>query len=128
MFAAAASAAIVAPQTTYGLKTYVDSPYILPATIAPIVGLSDDIVSIVSVYSADAPNLIRLLRQVFGAVTISFARHVDPEEGWSKIVLGVDSGIADSDKRFALEDSLFAAIDADDLARHELGKTIISFV
>lgn len=57
--------------------------------------------------------LLAAIRDTYGDVRIDIALHTDPEEGWSKPVLSVHSGIEDFDKLMNVEDSFFAKATSD---------------
>jgi len=52
--------------------------------------------------------LILAIRDSYGDVQIDGIMHTDPEEGWTKPVLVVHSGMEDFDKVMDLEDEFFA--------------------
>lgn len=51
--------------------------------------------------------LLLAIRDTYGDVQIDTAIHTDPEEGWSKPVFIVHSGMEDFDKLMDVEDSFF---------------------
>lgn len=52
--------------------------------------------------------LLVAIRDTYGGVQIDAVLHTDPEEGWSKPVITVHSGMEDFDKLLDVEDRFFA--------------------
>jgi hypothetical protein len=52
--------------------------------------------------------LLVAIRDTYGDVQIDTAIHIDPEEGWSKPVFTVHSGVDNFDRLMDVEDSFFA--------------------
>ena len=82
-----------------------------------------------SIYGTDAnaAALVQALNQVFTNYSLKSERYVDPEEGWRKTVLLVQTGIDDLDKRLALEDQFYSIVDSKIQLRNALQQIIVSF-
>ena len=58
-------------------------------------------------------NLLAAIRDTYGDVKIDISIHTDPEEGWTKPVITVQSGMEDFDKLLDVEDKFFAKAEND---------------
>ena len=58
-------------------------------------------------------RLLVAIRNTYGDIQIDAAIHTDPEEGWTKPVFIVHSGIEDFEKLMDVEDSFFAKAASD---------------
>ena len=113
--------------STSTLKPFLDSEHLLPVTALPLSRLSGAISTPPLPCGILAPELMQLLRQVFGEFEARSFEHVDPDEGWTRTVLTIDTGRLDVDEQFKLEDRFYTLVDENASARRELKSTIISF-
>ena len=127
LLAISVAASATAPVATSTLKPFLDSVHLLPATALPLSRQSSADTAVPVLCGALAPELMQLLRQVFGEFKASSFEHVDPDEGWTRTVLTVDAAQPDADEQFKLEDRFYALVDENATARRELKSTIISF-
>jgi hypothetical protein len=63
----------------------------------------------------------------FGSASVSVTKHVDPEEGWEKLVMNVDTGISDFDCRLELEDRFYENVASHESLIDALRHYIVSF-
>ncbi len=63
---------------------------------------------------------------IFGNVNIETVIHTDPEEGWTKVVFVIHSGIDDLDELMKYEDSFFEKADSDSKLLSVLPYVIVS--
>lgn len=61
----------------------------------------------------DLDHLLLAIRETYGDVRVDFSIHTDPEEGWTKPVVIVHSGMEDFDALMDVEDSFFGKADND---------------
>lgn len=75
----------------------------------------------------NAADLIQTLHKVFTKYVLSSESYIDPEEGWKKTVLVVQTGIDDLNKRLTLEDQFYSIVDSKIQLRNALQQIIVSF-
>jgi hypothetical protein len=68
----------------------------------------------------------RIIRDMYGNVKISLHTHIDPEEGWERLVLTIFSGINDPDELTQREDALFNRLAQDDALSDGLEYVVLS--
>ena len=74
-----------------------------------------------------AVALVNAVLKVFSGASIKMEVRTDPDEGWSRTVLFVRTGIHDFDLRMDAEDQFYALVDLDENLRDALHSTVISF-
>ncbi|WP_175627087.1 MULTISPECIES: hypothetical protein [Oxalobacteraceae] len=117
---------------TLSEKPLTDAPkYLLPVTTGFSGSLSAEIAKWIENAKLNlgaVDHLVAAIHSVFGKVEIAASLHVDPDEAWEKLVLHVNSGLEDYDAVMALEDKLFAKVDADAGLRETLKSVVITQV
>ena len=77
------------------------------------------------------PSTVSTLRQtaleLFPGAQISFRLHTDPDEGWNKLVMDVETGIGDIEMRIASEDAFYARLEDSPSLRDSLNDLVIAF-
>lgn|GEM_PF-6917755 len=127
LLAISVAAGATASVSTTTLKPFLDSEHLLPVTALPLSRQSGAVSAPPLLCGVLAPELMQLLHQVFGEFEVRSFEHVDPDEGWTRTVLTVDTDQSDADEQFKLEDRFYALVDENASARRELKSTIISF-
>lgn len=67
------------------------------------------------------------LHQFFAGATLTLEPYVDAEEGWTRDVIRVTTGVADLDARMAAEDRFFESVNVEPRLLAALGSVIVSF-
>jgi hypothetical protein len=78
-------------------------------------------------WSGSALALCSALTRQFPNASFSISRYTDHEEGWSRDLIRVDTGIADMDARMAAEDQFYSDVDANPRLLDAIKSSIISF-
>ena len=127
LLAISVAAGATASVSTSTLKPFLDSEHLLPVTALPLSRQSGADTAPPLPCGVLAPELMQLLHQVFGEFEARSFEHFDPDEGWTRTVLSIDTGRSDVDEQFKLEDRFYALVDGNASAQRELKSTIISF-
>ena len=121
------AAGATASVSTSTLKPFLDSEHLLPATALPLSRQSGADTASPLPCGVFAPELMQLLHQVFGEFEARSFEHFDPDEGWTRTVLSIDTDRSDVDEQFKLEDRFYALVDGNASAQRELKSTVVSF-
>ncbi len=70
--------------------------------------------------------LVAAIRNTYGNVRVDVAIHTDPEEGWTKPVIIVHSGVEDFDKLMDIEDGFFSKAASDPILLGLLPFVVVS--
>jgi hypothetical protein len=71
--------------------------------------------------------LISAVRSIFSNAKISVSSHSDEEEGWTRPLLQVETGITDSEKLSALEEKFYQYVDLHETLKAALDSTTVLF-
>jgi hypothetical protein len=109
----AAMSSVVRPQFVW--EGGHDNVYVVHSKLADAIGpLEISLSNAAKRYGHPAGRQEHLLRvalcRIFEGATIGSKAHVDPEEGWSRRMLVVHTGIADLESRMAVEDRFYAFV------------------
>ena len=77
--------------------------------------------------TADVGRLVEAVRAIFADATFVTEEFSDPDEGWTKTVMHVATGVEDFGERAEVEDKFYEMVDGDNDLRDCLRKVVVSF-
>lgn len=100
-------------------------------TLAGFPWLTQDVLSFLvntpDLTASQIDNLLDTLGNVFDNPAISFHEHIDPEEGWRKLVFEVKTGMDDFEAQMTKEDLFYSLINGSSSLQGVLQHSIVSF-